>query len=218
MPVRYRRRIGKSKVSGTISGSMRAGYKILWTIFRYELLMQLKSARFKGLCVLLVLVNLGFYQNGVRAQEMPSAGNFADDEIVVFYLIAAVFAGLFSIGRVRKTGMHSILMVRPFATFTLVLGQMLAALVSLLILVVLLFFPAGFILRWHLGLEFPLLPFFYLLLFYLIPGACCVLAFTIWIRTCFKHNVVALIVLGLLFTGMMFLANSDLLNSSTLSR
>ena len=35
VPVRYRRRIGKSKVSGTISGSIRAGYKILWTIFRY---------------------------------------------------------------------------------------------------------------------------------------------------------------------------------------
>jgi glycosyltransferase involved in cell wall biosynthesis len=35
VPVNYRRRIGVSKVSGTISGSIRAGYKILWTIFRY---------------------------------------------------------------------------------------------------------------------------------------------------------------------------------------
>lgn len=35
VPVRYRRRIGQSKVSGTLSGSIRAGYKILWTIFRY---------------------------------------------------------------------------------------------------------------------------------------------------------------------------------------
>jgi rSAM/selenodomain-associated transferase 2/rSAM/selenodomain-associated transferase 1 len=34
VPVRYRRRIGKSKISGTVSGAVRAGYKILWTIFR----------------------------------------------------------------------------------------------------------------------------------------------------------------------------------------
>ena len=34
VPVRYRRRIGKSKVSGTIKGTLLAGHKILWTIFR----------------------------------------------------------------------------------------------------------------------------------------------------------------------------------------
>ncbi|MEL6805520.1 MAG: glycosyltransferase family 2 protein, partial [Bacteroidota bacterium] len=32
--VRYRRRIGKSKVSGTIRGTILAGHKILWTIFK----------------------------------------------------------------------------------------------------------------------------------------------------------------------------------------
>jgi glycosyltransferase involved in cell wall biosynthesis len=35
VPVRYRRRIGTSKVSGTVRGTVGAGYKILWTIFRY---------------------------------------------------------------------------------------------------------------------------------------------------------------------------------------
>lgn len=35
VPVRYRRRIGQSKVTGTVSGSARAGYKILLTIFRH---------------------------------------------------------------------------------------------------------------------------------------------------------------------------------------
>ncbi|SNR32285.1 glycosyltransferase family 2 protein [Hymenobacter mucosus] len=35
VPVRYRRRIGISKVSGTVKGTLGAGYKILWTIFRY---------------------------------------------------------------------------------------------------------------------------------------------------------------------------------------
>jgi glycosyltransferase involved in cell wall biosynthesis len=34
VPVSYRKRIGKSKVSGTLSGSVRAGLKILWVIGR----------------------------------------------------------------------------------------------------------------------------------------------------------------------------------------
>ncbi len=35
VPVSYRRRIGVSKVSGTLRGTFLAGYKILWTIFKY---------------------------------------------------------------------------------------------------------------------------------------------------------------------------------------
>lgn len=34
VPVRYRTRIGVSKVSGTIKGTILAGHKILWTIFK----------------------------------------------------------------------------------------------------------------------------------------------------------------------------------------
>jgi glycosyltransferase involved in cell wall biosynthesis len=37
VPVSYRQRIGKSKITGTISGTIKASYKILWTIFRYAL-------------------------------------------------------------------------------------------------------------------------------------------------------------------------------------
>lgn len=36
VPVDYRRRIGVSKVSGTVKGVIGAGYKILWTIWRYR--------------------------------------------------------------------------------------------------------------------------------------------------------------------------------------
>ena len=36
VPVRYRRRIGISKISGTVSGTIKAGYKILYTIARYR--------------------------------------------------------------------------------------------------------------------------------------------------------------------------------------
>lgn len=35
VPVKYRKRIGKSKVTGTIKGTLGAGYKILFTIFKY---------------------------------------------------------------------------------------------------------------------------------------------------------------------------------------
>lgn len=35
VPVSYRRRVGVSKIAGTFSGTIRAGYKILWTIAKY---------------------------------------------------------------------------------------------------------------------------------------------------------------------------------------
>ena len=37
VPVSYRRRIGVSKISGTLSGTVKAGAKILWTVARYAL-------------------------------------------------------------------------------------------------------------------------------------------------------------------------------------
>lgn len=35
VPVTYKKRIGKSKISGTIKGTVLAGQKIIWTIFKY---------------------------------------------------------------------------------------------------------------------------------------------------------------------------------------
>ena len=37
VPVSYRKRIGVSKITGTVKGTIMAGYKILWTVFRYSL-------------------------------------------------------------------------------------------------------------------------------------------------------------------------------------
>lgn len=37
VPVSYRRRVGVSKITGTLSGTLRAGYKILWTVLRHSL-------------------------------------------------------------------------------------------------------------------------------------------------------------------------------------
>jgi len=36
VPVDYRNRIGTSKISGTVSGVLKAGYKILFTVFKYK--------------------------------------------------------------------------------------------------------------------------------------------------------------------------------------
>jgi glycosyltransferase involved in cell wall biosynthesis len=36
VPVRYRRRVGKSKISGTVAGVMKAGWWIIWTIVKYS--------------------------------------------------------------------------------------------------------------------------------------------------------------------------------------
>lgn len=48
VPVRYRPRIGQSKVSGTLKGSLLAGYKILWTVLRYAKRRHQGDAREKG--------------------------------------------------------------------------------------------------------------------------------------------------------------------------
>jgi glycosyltransferase involved in cell wall biosynthesis len=36
VPVSYRRRVGTSKITGTLSGTIRAGMKIIWTVLRYS--------------------------------------------------------------------------------------------------------------------------------------------------------------------------------------
>jgi hypothetical protein len=36
VPVSYRRRIGVSKITGTVTGTMRAGYKIVWTVLKHS--------------------------------------------------------------------------------------------------------------------------------------------------------------------------------------
>lgn len=45
VPVPYRRRVGVSKISGTISGTIKAGYKILYTVARHALLHRQRSPR-----------------------------------------------------------------------------------------------------------------------------------------------------------------------------
>lgn len=47
VPVTYRKRVGVSKITGTVRGTLGAGYKILWTIFKYGLNPQVKTANEK---------------------------------------------------------------------------------------------------------------------------------------------------------------------------
>lgn len=44
VPVRYRQRVGVSKISGTLTGTIKAGYKILATIYKYRKLTATRSA------------------------------------------------------------------------------------------------------------------------------------------------------------------------------
>jgi glycosyltransferase involved in cell wall biosynthesis len=48
VPVSYRRRVGVSKITGTVSGTLRAGCKILWTIARYGLVRRQASGGRRG--------------------------------------------------------------------------------------------------------------------------------------------------------------------------
>ncbi len=41
--VRYRKRVGESKISGTVKGSVLAGYKILYTLFKYLIFMPMPA-------------------------------------------------------------------------------------------------------------------------------------------------------------------------------
>jgi len=43
VPVNYKKRIGVSKISGTIKGTVMAGYKIIWTIFKEYLIGQTRN-------------------------------------------------------------------------------------------------------------------------------------------------------------------------------
>lgn len=60
VPVSYRKRIGQSKISGTVVGSIKAGSKIIWTIFKH---------RFS--IALMTLLLCGFWFEG---QGIPPSG------------------------------------------------------------------------------------------------------------------------------------------------
>ena len=138
----------------------------LLTIIRYELLMHLKSARFKGILLIVLVADLALYRAGANNQEFNPrlfflaqvGGRIFPAGFLFFYLMVAVFTGLFSIGRVRTSGMHPILMTMPFPTFKLMAGQLVAGLLSLVIPMALLFFPTGFVLRYQYQIEFSPLP------------------------------------------------------------
>jgi glycosyltransferase involved in cell wall biosynthesis len=48
VPVSYRHRVGVSKITGTVAGTLRAGYKILWTVLRYSRAGRLRSREEEG--------------------------------------------------------------------------------------------------------------------------------------------------------------------------
>ena len=48
IPVPYRRRVGSSKITGTVSGTVKAGAKILWTILKYRVAPERIATRARG--------------------------------------------------------------------------------------------------------------------------------------------------------------------------
>ncbi len=181
-------------------------------VFRYELLMQVKSLRFKAVCGLAVFLQWVAYMEGIRRLELNPFRTFLDPEGLPLALVPIVFAGVFPVARLERRSVRTLLMVKPFHTFTLFLGQHLAALASLVPPLLLLMFPTGLYLRWRYGIEYPLPPLFYVLLFYALPASATVIAVTLWIRTCFKHNLIAMVVMGFIFFATAVLANSPWLN------
>ena len=186
----------------------------LAAIVRFEFLMQVKSLRFKGVLALACLIDIVVYIIGIQSQTFNPLNEGFLFFTLSLCLVATAFAGMFPIGRIRSTGMHQVLMVKPFNTFTLILGQMLAGLFSLLFLFAVLFFPVGLALRWKYGIFFPLPPLFYMILFFLLPGACCLLSITIWVRTCVKGMIPSVIVLVMILIGCAFLAESPIIHQS----
>ena len=174
--------------------------------------MQVKSLRFKGLVLIALLINFSIYQEGAQRMHIDITQIFFHLPFIFFYIAVTAVTGLFSMGRIKKTGMHPILMTRPFATPLLVTGQVLGALISLLILLVLIWFPAGLAIRIQFGSQYPFLKMLYTMIFHMIPMICCVLAVAIWVRTCFKNNIVSIIILGFIFIGSAILASEPYLN------
>ena len=207
--------ISQDPLGGTVLRGKGRSVRNLLTIAWYEFRMQVKSGRFKAMCALALLMAFVLYQVGAEEQSLQPLDTFLHLEALPYYLFAIVLAGVFPVGRIRKGGIHSILMVRPFDTFTLALGQAAGALFSLLIPLSIILFPVGLLLRYQFSMDYPLPPLLYVTLFRLVPGAFCVIALSIWVRACFKNNIMALIILGFLFAGITLLANSRFLNPIT---
>ncbi len=182
----------------------------LFNIVYYEFLMQVKSWRFRGMVALSIILCITLYQDGIRNNELLPSRTIFSFDLLPFTVIATVFAGFFAIGRVRKTGMAPILFVRPWATFLLPLGQVIGALLSLMIPLCIISFPVGMILHYQIEIAYPLRPIVYVLLFYFVPGLSVLLALSIWVRACFKNNLMALIVTGILLAGVAALSDITL--------
>ena len=181
-----------------------------FTIFQYELLMHFKSIRYKAVCGLALFFALQSYLFGIKMQELNPTHTFLDDGSMIFYFAVIISTGVFSIGRIKSTGMHSILFNRHFQTFNLMLGQVSAGLISLLLPISIIFFPAGLILRMQFDIDFPIPPLLYALIFNIIPMIFVLLSLTIWIRTCFKNNIMTFIIIGLILSGIQLLSESPL--------
>ena len=185
--------------------------RALAIVFRYELWMLLRSRPFLLLIGLACWVEGVMYFEGVRAMDYNTAHSVLGDEMHIIYLIATAYVGLFAINRLRTTGVQPLLMACPIPTPAWFVGQWLAGLCALMIPLSILLYPAGFLMRHRYMIDYSGETTLYVQLFTTLPAVAVILALAIWMRTLFKNNIMAMIVLALVFGAMAWLANSNLL-------
>ncbi|HPK03712.1 MAG TPA: hypothetical protein PLS90_14785, partial [Candidatus Sumerlaeota bacterium] len=179
----------------------------LLTIGRYEFRMHLASWRWRGLALLALAFNFGVYQAALFQHSFLPSDVLVSRWVLPLYLLAVVFIGLYSMARIRETGIRPLIMTKAFPTMVLPAGQWLGGMLALALLFGLGLFPAAVALRFTTDIVVYLRPMGWMLVFNLLPGAGLVLACTLWIRACFRHNLTALIILGALGGGLTFVAN-----------
>ena len=181
------------------------------TIARYEILMQIKSLHFKAALLLVAICNFNLYREAMMRSSFDLSTSIS---FCMFSVLACGFAGLYAVGRLRSTGVHPVLMVRPFHTFSLLMGQLLGAFIPFLFCGILMF-AAGPVAHWRLDVTFNSAGAAAFLFLCLAPLMWTLICAAIWVRTCVKNIIAAVIVLGMLIFGMGMLANSAFLRVVT---
>ena len=178
---------------------------------RYELLMHVKSWRLWLCLAALIAVTVPWRMLlSAETDRMvldQFAGHFWEITRGDWLLFAPVLILITvdTVGRVRLTGVQPLLFTKPFSMLSWLLASWVAV-------VVLAGFLAGAVLtaryavaRFFLGFQIPAAPFGWLLALGAVPWAMALVALVIWVRTLFKHNVLAYL-LSAILAGAMFLA------------
>jgi ABC-type transport system involved in multi-copper enzyme maturation permease subunit len=180
-------------------------------MLRYELLMHIKSWRLWLCLAALIAVTVPWRMLLSAETDREVLDRFAEHfwEITrgdwLLFAPVLILITVDTVGRVRLTGVQPLLFTKPFSMLSFLLACWVAV-------VILAGFLAGAVLttryvvaRFSLGFLIPAAPFGWLLALGAVPWAMALIALAIWVRTIFKHNILAYLVSAIL-AGAMFLA------------